>query len=59
MKMKTSVTLSEDVLEQVDQLAGSQQSRSAFMERRAAAIPARKKQGCLACAGFGIAQSRR
>jgi metal-responsive CopG/Arc/MetJ family transcriptional regulator len=33
MKMKTSVALSEDVLEQVDQLAGSKQSRSAFIDR--------------------------
>lgn len=33
MKMKTSVTLSEDILAQVDQLAGSKQSRSAFIER--------------------------
>ena len=33
MKTKTSVTLSEDVLSQVDRLAGSKQSRSAFIER--------------------------
>ncbi|MGB2592408.1 MAG: ribbon-helix-helix domain-containing protein [Candidatus Acidiferrum sp.] len=33
MKKKTSVTLSEDVLSQVDRLAGSKQSRSAFIER--------------------------
>jgi metal-responsive CopG/Arc/MetJ family transcriptional regulator len=33
MKTKTSVTLSEDVLTQVDRLAGSKQSRSAFIER--------------------------
>jgi metal-responsive CopG/Arc/MetJ family transcriptional regulator len=33
MKVKTSVTLSEDVLAQVDQLAGAKQSRSAFIER--------------------------
>jgi len=33
MKAKTSVTLSKDVLAQVDRLAGSKQSRSAFIER--------------------------
>ncbi|MGB2644762.1 MAG: ribbon-helix-helix domain-containing protein [Candidatus Acidiferrum sp.] len=33
MKTKTSVTLSEDVLSEVDRLAGSKQSRSAFIER--------------------------
>ena len=33
MKTKTSVTLSEDVLAQVDRLAGLKQSRSAFIER--------------------------
>ncbi|MGB6599195.1 MAG: ribbon-helix-helix domain-containing protein [Candidatus Acidiferrum sp.] len=33
MKTKTSVTLSEDVLRQIDRLAGSKQSRSAFIER--------------------------
>jgi metal-responsive CopG/Arc/MetJ family transcriptional regulator len=33
MKTKTSVTLSEDVLTQIDRLAGSKQSRSAFIER--------------------------
>jgi metal-responsive CopG/Arc/MetJ family transcriptional regulator len=33
MKAKTSVTLSEDVLAQVDRLAGSTLSRSAFIER--------------------------
>jgi metal-responsive CopG/Arc/MetJ family transcriptional regulator len=33
MKAKTSVTLSEDVLAQVDRLAGSKLSRSAFIER--------------------------
>jgi len=33
MKKKTSVTLSEDILAQVDQLAGAKQSRSAFIER--------------------------
>ncbi len=33
MKLKTSITLSEDVLENVDRLAGSKHSRSAFIER--------------------------
>lgn len=33
MKTKTSVSLSENVLSQVDRLAGSKQSRSAFIER--------------------------
>ncbi|MFI5092851.1 MAG: ribbon-helix-helix domain-containing protein [Candidatus Acidiferrum sp.] len=33
MKEKTSITLSKDVLSKVDKLAGSKQSRSAFIER--------------------------
>jgi len=33
MKEKTSVTLSGDVLAAIDRLAGSKQSRSAFIER--------------------------
>jgi metal-responsive CopG/Arc/MetJ family transcriptional regulator len=33
MKQKTSVTLSKDVLKDVDRLAGSKYSRSAFIER--------------------------
>ena len=33
MKEKTSITLSKDVLARVDRLAGSKQSRSAFIER--------------------------
>jgi metal-responsive CopG/Arc/MetJ family transcriptional regulator len=33
MKEKTSITLSRDVLAQVDRLAGSKNSRSAFIER--------------------------
>jgi metal-responsive CopG/Arc/MetJ family transcriptional regulator len=33
MKEKTSVTLSKDVLSQVDRLAGTKHSRSAFIER--------------------------
>jgi len=33
MKEKTSVTLSKDVLEDVDRLAGSRYSRPAFIER--------------------------
>ena len=33
MKEKTSVTLSKDVLKDVDRLAGSKDSRSAFIER--------------------------
>ena len=33
MKQKTSVTLSKEVLEDVDRLAGSKYSRSAFIER--------------------------
>jgi metal-responsive CopG/Arc/MetJ family transcriptional regulator len=33
MKEKISITLSSDVLAKVDQLAGSKQSRSAFLER--------------------------
>ena len=33
MKEKTSITLSKDLLAGVDRLAGSKQSRSAFMER--------------------------
>jgi metal-responsive CopG/Arc/MetJ family transcriptional regulator len=32
MKEKTSITLSSDLLTQVDRLAGSKQSRSAFIE---------------------------
>jgi len=33
MKAKTSITLSKDLLAQVDRLAGSKNSRSAFIER--------------------------
>lgn len=33
MKEKTSVTLSKDLLTQVDKLAGTRESRSAFIER--------------------------
>jgi metal-responsive CopG/Arc/MetJ family transcriptional regulator len=33
MKEKTSITISKDVLENVDRLAGSKYSRSAFIER--------------------------
>lgn len=33
MKEKTSITLSKDLLARVDRLAGSRQSRSAFIER--------------------------
>lgn len=33
MKAKTSITLSKDVITQVDKLAGSKESRSAFIER--------------------------
>lgn len=33
MKEKTSITLSADVLAGIDRLAGSKQSRSAFIER--------------------------
>jgi len=33
MKEKTSITLSSDVLEKVDHVAGSKVSRSAFIER--------------------------
>jgi metal-responsive CopG/Arc/MetJ family transcriptional regulator len=33
MKKKTSITLSKDVLADVDRLAGSGRSRSAFIER--------------------------
>ncbi|MGA3323596.1 MAG: ribbon-helix-helix protein, CopG family [Terriglobia bacterium] len=33
MKQKTSITLSSDILARVDDLAGSQLSRSAFIER--------------------------
>lgn len=33
MKAKTSITLSKDVLTCIDRLAGSKQSRSAFIER--------------------------
>jgi metal-responsive CopG/Arc/MetJ family transcriptional regulator len=33
MKEKTSITLSRDVISQVDKLAGSKESRSAFIER--------------------------
>ncbi len=33
MKIKTSITLSDDVLAAVDRLAGSAQSRSAVIER--------------------------
>ena len=33
MKAKTSITLSKDLLAQVDRLVGSKNSRSAFIER--------------------------
>jgi metal-responsive CopG/Arc/MetJ family transcriptional regulator len=33
MKEKTSITLSREVISQVDKLAGSKESRSAFIER--------------------------
>lgn len=33
MKEKTSITLSKDLLARVDRVAGSKQSRSAFIER--------------------------
>jgi len=33
MKVRTSITLSEDVLESIDRLAGSKHSRSALIER--------------------------
>jgi len=33
MKEKTSITLSKDVLMRIDKLAGSKQSRSAFIEQ--------------------------
>lgn len=33
MKQKISITLSNEVLERIDELAGSKQSRSAFVER--------------------------
>lgn len=33
MKVKTSVTLSEDVLKAVDEQAGTQKSRSEFIEK--------------------------
>ena len=33
MKEKTSITLSKDVLAEIDRLAGSRQSRSALIER--------------------------
>jgi metal-responsive CopG/Arc/MetJ family transcriptional regulator len=33
MKEKTSITLSEDVLAAIDRIAGSKQSRSAFIEQ--------------------------
>jgi metal-responsive CopG/Arc/MetJ family transcriptional regulator len=33
MKEKNSITLSKDVITQVDRLAGSEESRSAFIER--------------------------
>jgi len=33
MKEKTSITLSADILTAIDRLAGSKQSRSAFIER--------------------------
>ena len=33
MKEKTSITLSKDVITQVDKLAGPKESRSAFIER--------------------------
>jgi metal-responsive CopG/Arc/MetJ family transcriptional regulator len=32
MKEKTSITLSKDVLHRIDRIAGSKQSRSAFIE---------------------------
>lgn len=33
MKVKTSITLSEDVLREIDRLAGNRTSRSALIER--------------------------
>lgn len=33
MKLKTSITLSSDVLDAIDEMAGSTVSRSAFIER--------------------------
>ena len=33
MKVRTSITLSEDILESIDRLAGSKHSRSALIER--------------------------
>lgn len=33
MKQKISITLSTDVLEEVDRVAGAEESRSAFIER--------------------------
>lgn len=33
MKEKTSITLSRDLLQQIDEIAGEQRSRSAFIER--------------------------
>jgi metal-responsive CopG/Arc/MetJ family transcriptional regulator len=53
MKQKTSITLSQDVLTQLDRLAGSRHSRSAtiervlrkyFRERKRAALHARDLQ---------------
>jgi metal-responsive CopG/Arc/MetJ family transcriptional regulator len=47
MKLKTSITLSADLVSEIDRLAGRNQSRSAFIEeavRSAVRAMARKRQ---------------
>jgi metal-responsive CopG/Arc/MetJ family transcriptional regulator len=44
MKVKTSITLSEDVIEAVDDLVGKSNSRSEFIETALRSYIARKKR---------------
>lgn len=44
MKVKTSVTLSEDVIEAIDELAGESHSRSEFIENAPRSFIARHKR---------------
>lgn len=44
MKVKTSVTLSEDVIEAIDELAGESRNRSEFIENALRSFIARHKR---------------
>lgn len=44
MKVKTSITLSEDVVEAVDELAGESSNRSGFIETALRSYIAQKKR---------------